>query len=94
MKASALIIPLLLSVAWPTGTAGYAALLELSEQPETPASVNQHPKEWAKVQAQLEQLKKASPPVVKAGADDSFVTAPPSNGASAEEQPPEKPEES
>jgi hypothetical protein len=41
-----------------------AALLEFYGRPDAPYTTKQKPKAWAKVQVQLEQLKKATPPVV------------------------------
>jgi hypothetical protein len=47
-----------------------AELLEFYGHPDAPYATKQKPKEWAKVQTQLEQLKKAAPPVVTGGVDD------------------------
>jgi hypothetical protein len=44
-----------------------AGLLEFFGHPDAPYATKQKPKAWAKVQAQLEQLKKAAPPVVAGG---------------------------
>jgi len=41
-----------------------AGILEFYGHPEAPYATKRNPKAWAKVQAQLEQLKKAVPPVV------------------------------
>src|ERR1019366_3739264 len=41
-----------------------AEFLEFYGHPDAPYATKQKPKAWAKVQAQLEQLKKAAPPVV------------------------------
>src|ERR1700674_1903272 len=45
-----------------------AEFLEFYGHPNAPYATKQNPKAWAKVQAQLEQLKKAAPPVVAGGA--------------------------
>ena len=47
-----------------------AELLEFYGHPDAPYSTKSKPKEWAKVQAQLEQLKMAAAPVVAGSADD------------------------
>src|SRR3984893_6060715 len=47
-----------------------AELLEFYGHPDAPYATKRKPKAWAKVQAKLEQLKKASLPVVSGGADD------------------------
>src|ERR1700730_11019545 len=47
-----------------------AELLEFYGHPDAPYATKRNAKAWAKVQAQLEQLKKASPPAVSGGADD------------------------
>src|SRR5579872_1934192 len=47
-----------------------AGLLEFYGHPDAPYATKQKPKAWAKVQAQLEQLKTATPPVVTGGVDD------------------------
>jgi hypothetical protein len=41
-----------------------AELLEFYGHPDAPYATKRKPKDWAKVQAELEQLKKATPPVV------------------------------
>jgi len=46
-----------------------AELLEFFADPDAPYVTKRKPKEWAKVQADLEQLKKASPPVVPSAAN-------------------------
>jgi len=46
-----------------------AELLEFYGHPDAPYATKRKPKDWAKVQAQLEQLKKAGPPVVPPAAD-------------------------
>lgn len=48
-----------------------AELLEFFGHPDAPYAMKRKRKKWAKVQAELEQLKKAAPPVVAAGADVS-----------------------
>jgi hypothetical protein len=45
-------------------------LLEFYGHPDAPYATKRTPKAWAKVQAQLEQLKKAPQPVVTGGVDD------------------------
>jgi hypothetical protein len=47
-----------------------AAFLEFYANPDAPNVTKRNPKAWAKVQAQLEQLKKATPPAVTSGLDD------------------------
>jgi hypothetical protein len=47
-----------------------AELLEFYGHPDAPYATKRNPKAWAKVQAQLEQLKKAPLPVVTGGLDD------------------------
>jgi hypothetical protein len=44
-----------------------AGLLEFYGHPNAPYATKQKPKAWAKVQAELEQLKEAAPPVVTGG---------------------------
>jgi len=41
-----------------------AELLEFFGHPDAPYTMKRNPKDWAKVQAELEQLKNAVPPVV------------------------------
>jgi hypothetical protein len=50
-------------------------LLEFFGHPEVPYAIKRKPKEWAKVQAELEQLKKAAPPGVRKEADDPSSSA-------------------
>ena len=52
-----------------------AELLEFFGHPDAPYAVKQKPKEWARVQAEIEQLRQAAPPSASASAD-----APPSSG--------------
>jgi hypothetical protein len=47
-----------------------AELLEFFAHPDAPYATKRKPKEWAKVQAELEQLRKAPSPVVSGDADD------------------------
>ena len=47
-----------------------AELLEFFSHPDAPYATKRNPKEWAKVQAELEQLRKAPPSVVPVDADD------------------------
>ena len=46
-----------------------AELVEFFGHPDAPYATKQKPKDWAKVQAELEQLKKAAPPEVTGEAD-------------------------
>jgi hypothetical protein len=46
-----------------------AELLEFYGHPDAPYATKRKPKDWAKVQGELEQLKKAPPPVVPPAAD-------------------------
>jgi Zinc dependent phospholipase C len=46
-----------------------AELLEYFGHPDAPYSMKQKPKEWAKVQAEVEQLKNAAPPPAATGAN-------------------------
>jgi hypothetical protein len=46
-----------------------AELLEFYGHPDAPYATKRKPKDWARVQAELEQLKKAAPPVVPPAAD-------------------------
>ncbi len=52
-----------------------AALTEFYGHPDAPYATKQKPKAWAKVHAQLEQLKKAAPPVITKGPDAPSVSA-------------------
>jgi len=52
-----------------------AKILEFYGHPDAPYATKQNPKAWAKVQTQLEQLKKAAPPVVTGGADEPSFSA-------------------
>ena len=47
-----------------------AELLEFYGHPDAPYATKRNPKAWAKVQAQLEQLKKSASPTVSGSADD------------------------
>jgi hypothetical protein len=47
-----------------------AELLEFFAHPDAPYATKRKPKEWAKVQAELEQLRKAASPVAPRDADD------------------------
>ena len=51
-----------------------AELLEFYGHPDAPYTTKSKPKEWAKVQAQLDQLKMAAPPVVAGNADDRSLS--------------------
>ena len=46
-----------------------AELLEFYGHPDAPYATKRKPKDWAKVQAELEELKKAAPPAVPTAAD-------------------------
>jgi hypothetical protein len=46
-----------------------AELLEFYGHPDAAYATKRKPKDWAKVQAELEQLKKAAAPVVRTTAD-------------------------
>jgi hypothetical protein len=46
-----------------------AELLEFYGHPDAPYATKRKPKDWARVQVELEQLKKAAPPVVPTVAD-------------------------
>jgi hypothetical protein len=52
-----------------------AELLEFFGHPDAPYAMKRKPKDWAKVQAELEQLKSAAPPA-PASANDSFLSVP------------------
>ena len=49
-----------------------AELLDFFAHPDAPYATKRKPKEWAKVQAELEQLRKAASPVAAGDADDPF----------------------
>jgi len=55
-----------------------AELLEFFAHPNAPYATKRKPKEWEKVQAELEQLKKAAPPVVAGNADAASLPEHPS----------------
>lgn len=46
-------------------------LLEFFGHPDAPCTIKQKPKEWARVQTELEQLRNAPPPAVATGAESS-----------------------
>ena len=50
-----------------------AELLEFFGHPDAPYATKRKPKEWAKVQAELEQLRKAPSPVWPAMLPDLFL---------------------
>jgi hypothetical protein len=52
-----------------------AELLDFYGHPDAPYTTKQKPKAWAKVQAQLEQFKKATPPLVTDSVDDLSFSA-------------------
>jgi len=51
-----------------------AELLEFFGHPEAPYSMKQKPKDWAKVQADLEELKNAPPPAAATSANDPILS--------------------
>jgi hypothetical protein len=51
-----------------------AELLEFFGHPDAPYATKRKPKDWAKVQAELEQLKKAVPRVVTGEADEPSIS--------------------
>jgi hypothetical protein len=53
-----------------------AELVEFYGHPDAPYATKRKPKVWAKVLAQLEQLKKAAPPVVTGKADERSLSGP------------------
>jgi hypothetical protein len=54
-----------------------AELLEFFGHPDAPYSIKRKPKDWSKVQAELEQLKSAVPaPAVAGGTDQPFLAGP------------------
>jgi hypothetical protein len=59
-----------------------AELLEFFGHPDVPYAMKRKPKEWAKVQAELEELKSAPPPVARASACGFFAEK---DGACAEQ---------
>ena len=52
-----------------------AELLEFFGHPDAPYAMKRKPKDWVKLQAELEQLKKAAPPVVTGGVDDPSLSS-------------------
>src|SRR6266851_1247793 len=53
-----------------------AELLEFFGHPDAPYAMKRKPKDWAKVQANLEQLKNAAPPAAATSANDSLLSVP------------------
>jgi len=53
-----------------------AELLEFFGHPDAPYAMKRKPKDWAKVQANLEQLKNAPPPAATASANDPILSDP------------------
>jgi hypothetical protein len=51
-----------------------AVFLEFYGNPDAPYATKQKPKAWAKVQVQVEQLKKSAPPAVTGLVDDPFLS--------------------
>ena len=52
-----------------------AEFLEFYGHPDAPYATKRNPKAWAKVQVELEQLKRAAPPVVAGGAGYPFLSS-------------------
>jgi hypothetical protein len=61
-----------------------AELLEFFGHPDAPYATKRKPKDWAKVQAELEQLKKAVPRVVTGEADEPSISGHSISGHSTE----------
>jgi hypothetical protein len=55
-----------------------AELLEFFGHPDAPYATKRNRKAWAKVQVQLEQLKKTAPPVMAGDVDDPSLSGRPS----------------
>jgi hypothetical protein len=55
-----------------------AELLEFFGHPDAPYAMKRKPKDWAKVQADLEELKNAAPPAATTSANDPFLPVAPS----------------
>src|SRR6202166_870449 len=53
-----------------------AELLEFFGHPDAPYAMKRKPKDWAKVQADLEELKNAPPPAATASANDPILSEP------------------
>ena len=53
-----------------------AELLEFFGHPDAPYAVKQKPKDWARVQAELEQLRNAPPPAAATSANDPLLSDP------------------
>jgi Zinc dependent phospholipase C len=53
-----------------------AELLEFFGHPDAPYAMKRKPKDWAKVLAEVEQLKNAAPPASATNANDSFLAGP------------------
>jgi Zinc dependent phospholipase C len=53
-----------------------AELLEYFGHPDAPYAMKRKPKDWAKVQTELEELKNAPPPAAATSADDPFLSVP------------------
>ena len=53
-----------------------AELLEFFGHPEAPSALKQKPKEWSRVEAELEQLKNAPPPPAAASENDPLSSSP------------------
>jgi len=51
-------------------------LLEFFGHPDAPYAMKRKPRDWVKVQAELEQLKSASPPAATTSANDPFLFVP------------------
>jgi Zinc dependent phospholipase C len=55
-----------------------AELLEFFGHPDAPYAMKRKPKDWAKVQADLDELKNAAPPAATTSANDPFLPVAPS----------------
>ena len=53
-----------------------AELLEFFGHPDAPYAMKRKPKDWAKVEAELEQLKNATPPAAATSANDPLLSVP------------------
>jgi hypothetical protein len=61
-----------------------AELLEFFGHPDAPYAIKQKPKDWAKVQAEVEQLKNAPPQATATSENDPLLTDPSAEDLSAE----------
>jgi hypothetical protein len=53
-----------------------AELLDFFGHPDAPYAVKRKPKDWAKIQAELERLKNATPPAAATSMEDPFLSIP------------------